>query len=105
VYFLGCSLRNITGDSDGDSDGDNNAPMKDAQNGLALLGQIARAVRPRRESRVPWEVSIGGRHWRNVRRSQSMTTCVIIDLEFPRLGLIRIDAADRVLFDLRESMP
>ncbi len=34
----------------------------------------------------------------------SMTTYVIIDLEFPRLGLIRIDLADRVLFDLRESM-
>jgi hypothetical protein len=34
----------------------------------------------------------------------SLTTYVIIDLEFPRLGLIRIDAADRVLVDLRESM-
>jgi hypothetical protein len=34
----------------------------------------------------------------------SMTTYVIIDLEFPRLGLIRVDSADRVLFDLRESM-
>lgn len=35
----------------------------------------------------------------------SLTTYVIIDLEFPRLGLIRIDSADQVLFDLRKSMP
>ncbi len=34
----------------------------------------------------------------------SLTTYVIIDLEFPRLGLIRVDSADRVLVDLRESM-
>ena len=29
---------------------------------------------------------------------------VILDLEYPRLGLIRIDAADQVLVDLRQSM-
>ncbi len=29
---------------------------------------------------------------------------VIIDLEFPRLGLIRIDAADQMLIDLRSTM-
>jgi hypothetical protein len=29
---------------------------------------------------------------------------VIIDLEFPRLGFIRVDAADRLLIELRESM-
>lgn len=29
---------------------------------------------------------------------------VILDLEFPRLGLIRVDAADRVLIELRETM-
>jgi hypothetical protein len=34
----------------------------------------------------------------------SLTTYVIIDLEFPRLGFIRVDSVDRVLFDLRESM-
>ncbi len=34
----------------------------------------------------------------------SLTTYVIIDLEFPRLGLIRIDEADRILVDLREGM-
>jgi hypothetical protein len=34
----------------------------------------------------------------------SLTTFVIIDLEFPRLGLIRVDAADRALVELRASM-
>lgn len=29
---------------------------------------------------------------------------VIIDLEFPRIGLIRVDAADEILVQLRESM-
>jgi hypothetical protein len=29
---------------------------------------------------------------------------VIFDLEFPRMGLIRIDAADHILMDLRASM-
>jgi hypothetical protein len=34
----------------------------------------------------------------------SLTIYVIVDLEFPRLGLIRVDAADQVLVDLRASM-
>jgi hypothetical protein len=34
----------------------------------------------------------------------SLTVYVIVDLEFPRVGLIRIDAADRVLLELRKSM-
>ena len=34
----------------------------------------------------------------------ALTTYVIIDLEFPRLGLIRVDDADQALLDLRESM-
>lgn len=29
---------------------------------------------------------------------------VILDMEYPRLGLIRVDSFDQVLFDLRESM-
>lgn len=33
----------------------------------------------------------------------SMTIYVIMDLEFPRLGLIRVDTADKVLMDLRSS--
>jgi hypothetical protein len=34
----------------------------------------------------------------------SLAFYVIIDLEFPRLGLIRVDAADQVLIDLANSM-
>ena len=34
----------------------------------------------------------------------AVTTCVIVDLELPRLGFIRVDAADRILGDLRDSM-
>jgi len=34
----------------------------------------------------------------------AVTVYVILDIEYPRLGLIRVDAADRVLVDLRRSM-
>jgi hypothetical protein len=34
----------------------------------------------------------------------SLTVYVILDLEFPRLGLIKVDAFDRSLYELRESM-
>jgi len=34
----------------------------------------------------------------------AMAVYVILDLEFPRVGLIRIDAADHLLVDLRKSM-
>ena len=33
------------------------------------------------------------------------TVYVILDLEFPRLGIIRIDTFDQVLVELRQSMP
>ena len=34
----------------------------------------------------------------------SLTVYVILDLEFPRVGFIRLDATDRVLVELREGM-
>jgi hypothetical protein len=34
----------------------------------------------------------------------AITCYVIIDLEYPRLGLIRVDAADQVLVEVRKSM-
>lgn len=34
----------------------------------------------------------------------SLAVFVIVDLEFPRLGLIRIDAADQVLIELQKSL-
>lgn len=36
--------------------------------------------------------------------TMALTFYVIIDLEFPRLGLIRVDAADQVLIDLLATM-
>jgi hypothetical protein len=34
----------------------------------------------------------------------ALTIYVIVDLEFPRLGIVRIDAADQLLLELRQSM-
>jgi hypothetical protein len=34
----------------------------------------------------------------------SLTLYVIIDMEYPRVGLIRVTAMDRVLEDVRDSM-
>ena len=39
-----------------------------------------------------------------VAATMSLTLYVILDLEYPRLGLIRIDAADQTLIDLRRLM-
>jgi hypothetical protein len=34
----------------------------------------------------------------------SLTIYVIVDLEFPRVGLIQVDSADEVILDVREGM-
>ena len=34
----------------------------------------------------------------------TITAFVIVDLEYPRLGLIRVDAADQMLIDVRQTM-
>ncbi|HWE93516.1 MAG TPA: hypothetical protein VG269_06025 [Tepidisphaeraceae bacterium] len=34
----------------------------------------------------------------------SLIVYLILEIEYPRLGVIRVDAADRVLVDLRETM-
>jgi hypothetical protein len=40
-----------------------------------------------------------------VATTMSLTLYVILDLEYPRFGLIRIDAADQILMDLHQGMP
>ena len=48
-----------------------------------------------------------GRNWIyivSVATSIAVATFVIFELEYPRLGLLRLDAMDRELADLRESM-
>jgi hypothetical protein len=34
----------------------------------------------------------------------SITVYVILDLEYPRLGLVQIDTADQVLVEVRQGM-
>jgi len=36
--------------------------------------------------------------------AMALTVYVIVDIEYPRFGLIRVADADRVLLELRESM-
>jgi len=36
--------------------------------------------------------------------AMTVAVYIILDIEYPRLGLIRIDAFDQALVDLRESM-
>lgn len=52
-------------------------------------------------------MSCRGRSWLHVITYAaiiSITFFVILDLEYPRRGLIRIDSADRVLIELRQNM-
>ena len=49
-----------------------------------------------------------GRSWTHIigfAAVMAITLYVIIEIEYPRLGLIRVDAVDQVLVDLRKSMP
>jgi hypothetical protein len=43
-------------------------------------------------------------HMMTFAASLSLTVYVIADIEFPRVGLIRVTAADQILVDLRTSM-
>ena len=36
--------------------------------------------------------------------AMALTVYVIVDIEYPRFGFIRMDEADRVLMELRDSM-
>src|SRR5207245_5921147 len=55
-----------------------------------------------------YEMGIGvGRHWLHSLMFASifaLTLYVIIDMEFPRVGFIRVDAMDSVLHVVRDSM-
>ena len=68
---------------------------------LAVLGLLAAML-------VGYGISANkGRRWLHqvvFALITSFAFYVIIDLEYPRLGLIRFDAADQALIDLRSSM-
>lgn len=59
----------------------------------ALLFGYGAAANPRR----PWA------HQLSFALILALTLYVILDLEFPRLGLIRVDSADQLLIALRAS--
>lgn len=47
-----------------------------------------------------------GRNWLHMAAfalTMALAVYVILDLEYPRLGLIRVDSADQVLVDLRRT--
>jgi hypothetical protein len=60
----------------------------------ALLGGYAFASTPTRN----WTYMIG------VAAAVSISTYVILDLEYPRIGLVRVDPLDQVLVDLHKSL-
>lgn len=54
-----------------------------------------------------YEMAGGSRSWVHIIGFSlvlTMTVYVILDVEYPRIGFIRIDETDRVLIDLRNSM-
>ncbi|MCY1219898.1 hypothetical protein D9M68_409820 [compost metagenome] len=55
----------------------------------------------------PSEASRGPRNWLHAlffAASLTVTLYVIVDLEYPRLGLIRVDTFDEVLQEVRNGM-
>ena len=54
-----------------------------------------------------YEMAEGSRSWVHIigfSLVMAMTVYVILDVEYPRIGFIRIDQTDQVLIDLRKSM-
>ena len=52
---------------------------------------------------LPLQAEIWTKAWTACRQPEAPARATM-DIEFPRLGLIRVDAADQVLIDLRKSM-
>jgi hypothetical protein len=53
------------------------------------------------------EMAEGSRSWVHIIRfsvAMAMTVYVILDVEYPRIGFIRIDKTDQILMDLRKGM-
>ena len=45
-----------------------------------------------------------GRNWLHMLGLASVMAVSVYDIEYPRLGFIRVDAFDQALVELRESM-
>jgi hypothetical protein len=65
---------------------------------LALLGSVLAGFDMAGAKRRSWFHILGFAF------IMSLTVYVILDLEFPRMGLIRVDYVDQLLVDLRQSM-
>jgi hypothetical protein len=66
--------------------------------GVGLLGALLAGYAMAQGRQRSWTHSVG------FALAIAMTVYVILDIEYPRLGLIRVDAADQLLVDLRASM-
>jgi hypothetical protein len=60
---------------------------------------VPRAALPQADSARPSRLHVAG-----FALIVALSVFVILDLEYPRRGLIRMDAADRMLVDVRASM-
>lgn len=68
---------------------------------LLILALFSSAMAGYAMSKSGWRNAF---HWVVFAAVISVTVYVIIDLEFPRLGMIRLDVADEVLIQLRDSI-
>ena len=66
--------------------------------GLVLIGSLLAGYGMAKGKARSWL------HMLALAATMALSIYVILDLEFPRLGLIRVDTFDQVLVDLRESM-
>ena len=65
---------------------------------LALAAALLAAYQTAGEKDYDWVHKLG------FAAMVALTVYVIFEIEYPRLGLVRIDAIDRVLVDVREGM-
>ena len=75
--------------------------------GMLMLLEVGRRIGVRRLAQDPEgaEAGVGHRGGRCVCLARSAYCLyVILHVEYPRLGFIRVDAFDRALAELRESM-
>jgi hypothetical protein len=66
--------------------------------GLALASALLAGYQSAGQQRIDWVHGIG------FAAIVAFTVYVILDIEYPRLGWVRLDAIDQVLVDVRAGM-
>jgi hypothetical protein len=66
--------------------------------GLALASALLAGYQSGHEKRLDWVHRLG------FAAIVALTVYVILDIEYPRLGLVRIDAIDQLLVNVRAGM-